>query len=102
MTKRLEAEDNPKKALKLEEYQGYVSVLPAVGAKEQLQKPRDIPNKSKARTAQKGKQAATRDVLEKHWACENGLLEAAVYAYEEGSLKTGLQIGRLVDTKSLN
>ena len=51
MIKRLEVEDNPKKALKSEEYQGYVSVLPAVGAKEQLQKPRDIPNKLKARTA---------------------------------------------------
>ena len=48
--KRLEVEDNPK-ILKLEEDQGYASVLPAVGAKEQLQKPRDIPNKSKARTA---------------------------------------------------
>ena len=39
MTKRLKAEDNPKKALKLEdkleEDQGYVSVLPAAGAKEQ-------------------------------------------------------------------
>ena len=90
MTKRPEAEDNPKKALKPEEYQGYASVLPEVGAKEQLQKPRDIPNKSKARTAQKGKQAATRDVLKKHRARENGLLEAAVYAREKGSLKTSL------------
>ena len=34
MTKRLEAEDNPKKALKLEEDQGYASVLPAARAKE--------------------------------------------------------------------
>ena len=102
MTKRLEAEDNPKKALKPEEYQGYTNILPAVGAKEQLQKPKDIPNKSKAETAQKGKQAATRDVLEKHRDRENGLLEAAVYAREGGSLRTGLWIGRLVDTKSLN
>ena len=39
ITKRLEAEDNLKKALKLEdkleEDQGYASVLPAVGAKKQ-------------------------------------------------------------------
>ena len=38
MIKRQEAEDNPKKALKLEdkleEDQGYVSVLPAARAKE--------------------------------------------------------------------
>jgi hypothetical protein len=38
MMKRLEAEDNPKKALKLEdkleEDQGYASVLPAARAKE--------------------------------------------------------------------
>ena len=32
--KRLEAKDNPKKALKLEEDQGYANVLPAVGAKK--------------------------------------------------------------------
>ena len=32
--KRLKAEDNPKKALKLEEDQGYISVLRAVGGKE--------------------------------------------------------------------
>ena len=47
MTKRLKAEDNPKKALKLEdkleEDQGYASVLPAAGAKKQPQKPRDTP-----------------------------------------------------------
>jgi hypothetical protein len=36
MTKRLKAEENPKKALKLEEDQGYASVLPVVRAKEQL------------------------------------------------------------------
>ena len=48
MIKRLKVED---RVLKLEEDQGYASVLPAVGAKEQLQKPRDMPNKSKARTA---------------------------------------------------
>jgi hypothetical protein len=34
ITGRLKAEDNPKKALKLEEDQGYVSILPVVGAKE--------------------------------------------------------------------
>ena len=50
-TKRLEAEDNPRKVLKPEEDQGYASILPAVGAKEQLQKPRDILNKLKAKTA---------------------------------------------------
>ena len=36
MTKRLEAEDSPRKALKLKEDQGHVSVLPAARAKEQL------------------------------------------------------------------
>ena len=51
MIKRLKAEDNSKKALKLEEYQGYTSILPAVGVKEQLQKPKDILNKLKAKTA---------------------------------------------------
>ena len=59
MTKRLKAEGNPKKALKLEdkledkleEDQGYVSVLPAAGAKTQPQKPRDMPKELKARTA---------------------------------------------------
>jgi hypothetical protein len=51
MIKRLEAEDNPKKVLEPEEYQGYASVLLVVGAKKQPQKPRDIPNRSKARTA---------------------------------------------------
>jgi hypothetical protein len=35
MTKRLEAEDNPKKVLKPEKDQGYASVLPAAGAKKQ-------------------------------------------------------------------
>ena len=49
--KRLKAEDNPKKALKLEEDQGYASVLPAVGAKKQPQKPTDTPKESKVRTA---------------------------------------------------
>jgi hypothetical protein len=49
-----------------------------------------------------GKKAAIGDVLEKHLARGNSLLEAAVYAYKEGSLKIGLWIGRLVDTKSLN
>ena len=48
MKKRQKAED---RVFKPEEDQGYASVLPAVGIKEQLQKPRDIPNKSKARTA---------------------------------------------------
>ena len=32
--KRLEVEDNPKKVLKLEEDQGYISVLPAAGVKK--------------------------------------------------------------------
>ena len=44
----------------------------------------------KARTAQKGKKAATRDALEKHQARKNSLLEAAFYTREEGSLKIGL------------
>ena len=39
---------------------------------------------------EKGKKAATGDILEKHPARKNGLLEAAVYAHEEGSLKIGL------------
>ena len=52
--------------------------------------------------AQKGKQVAIKDALEKQQACENGLLEAAVYTYKRGSLKTGLQIRCLVNTKSLN
>jgi hypothetical protein len=90
IAKRLEAGDNPKKVLKPEEDQGYTSVLPAVKAREQLQKPRDMPKELKARTAQKGKKAVTRDVPEKHRARESGLLEAAVYAHREGSLKTGL------------
>jgi hypothetical protein len=55
MTRRLKAEDSPKKAPKLEdkpeEDQGYASVLPVAGAKKQPQKPRDILNKLKARTA---------------------------------------------------
>lgn len=34
--KRLKTEDNPKKAFKLEEDQGYISILPAVEVKEQL------------------------------------------------------------------
>ena len=51
MTKKLKAEDNPKKALKLEEDQGYASVLPAVGAKKRPQKPKDTPKESRARTA---------------------------------------------------
>jgi hypothetical protein len=44
-TKRLEAEDNPKKALKLEdkleEDQGYASILLAARAKKQPRKPKD-------------------------------------------------------------
>ena len=55
MTKRLKAEDSPKKALeledKLEEDQGYASVLPAVGAKKKQRILRDMPKASKARTA---------------------------------------------------
>jgi len=49
ITKRLEAEDNPKKVLKPEEDQGYASVLPAAGAKKQPHKPRDAPKKPRAR-----------------------------------------------------
>jgi hypothetical protein len=51
MIKRLEVEDNPKKVLKPEEDQGYASILPAAEAKKQPQKPINMPNKSKARTA---------------------------------------------------
>jgi len=50
----------------------------------------------------RNKEVAVKDVLEKHWARENGLLEAAVYVYEEGSLKTGLWIRRLMNTEGLN
>jgi len=35
MTKKLKVEDNPKKALKLEEDQGYASILPTAGVKKQ-------------------------------------------------------------------
>ena len=49
--KRLEAEDNPGKVLKPEEDQGYASILQAAEAKKQPQKPMNMPNKSKARTA---------------------------------------------------
>ena len=49
----------------------------------------------KVRTAQKGKKAAIKDVLERHWARENSLLEIAVYTYKGGSLRTSLQIGCL-------
>ena len=34
MTRRLEADNNPKKVLKPEKDQGYTNVLPAAGAKE--------------------------------------------------------------------
>ena len=61
-----------------------------------------MPKELKVKTAQKGKKVAIRDVLEECWAYGNSLLEATVYAYKEGSLKIGLWIGRLVDTKSLN
>jgi hypothetical protein len=105
-TKRLEAEDNPKKALKLEdkleEDQGYASVLPAARAKKQPQRPKDMLKGSSKDSLEKGKQAATRDVLEKHRTRENSLLEAAVYTYKKGSLRTGLWIRCLVNTKSLN
>ena len=56
----------------------------------------------KVRIAQKGKKVAIKDILEEYQACENSLLEAAFFARKEGSLKTGLWIGRLVDTKSPN
>ena len=49
--KRLEVEDNPKKVLKPEEDQGYVSVLPVVGVKEQQRILKDMPKESKVRTA---------------------------------------------------
>ena len=68
MIKRLKAEDNPKRVLKLEEDQRYTSVLPAVRAKK----------------------AATKDAPEKHRARENSLLEATAYARKGGSLKTSL------------
>jgi len=61
-----------------------------------------MPKEPKAKTAQKGKKAAIKDVPEEHQARGNGLLETAVYAHKKGSLKTGLWIRRLVDTKSLN
>ena len=51
MTGRLKAEDNPKKALKLEEDQGYASVLPAAGAKKQQPILKDMPKELKAKTA---------------------------------------------------
>ena len=51
---------------------------------------------------QKGKKAAIRDILEKHQARENNLLEAAVYTYKGRSLKIGLRIRYMEDTKSLN
>jgi hypothetical protein len=46
--KRLKAED---RVLKSEEDQGYASVLPSARAKKRPQRPGDMPNKSKARTA---------------------------------------------------
>jgi len=49
-----------------------------------------------------GLEREEKDVLGKQRARENGLLEAAVYAHEEGSLTTGLWIGRLEDAESLN
>ena len=50
MIKRLKAEDNPKKSYKLEEDQGYASVLLAARAKKQPQTPRDMPKELKVRT----------------------------------------------------
>jgi hypothetical protein len=38
----------------------------------------------------------------KHRACKNGLLEATVYTYKEGSLRISLWIGCIEDTKNLN
>ena len=60
MTKRLKADYNPKRALKPEEDQGYASVLPAVGAKEQLQKSRDMPKESQAGRHRKGRKQLSR------------------------------------------
>ena len=51
MTKRLEAEGNPKKVLEPEEDQEYASVLPAVGANKQPQKPGDTRKGLRVRTA---------------------------------------------------
>ena len=48
---RLKAEDNPKKALKLEENQGYISVLLAVGVKKQQRILKDMPKELKVKTA---------------------------------------------------
>ena len=64
--KRLKAEDNPKKAFKLEEDQGYVSVLLTARVKKQLQKLKDVLKKLKAKTVLKGKKAAIKDVLQGH------------------------------------
>ena len=47
----LKAEDNPKKALKPEEDQGYASVLPSAGANKQPQKLKDAPKGLRVRTA---------------------------------------------------
>jgi len=49
-----------------------------------------VPKKLKVKIVLKGKKVVIKDILEKHWARENGLLETAVYVYKEGSLKTGL------------
>ena len=49
--KRLEVEDNPKKAFKPEEDQGYISILPVIGAKKRPQKPKDTLKGLRARTA---------------------------------------------------
>ena len=40
------------------------NILPAVGVKKQLQKPKDILRKLKAKIAQKGKKIAMEDVIE--------------------------------------
>ena len=61
-----------------------------------------MPKELEVRTAQKGKKVAIKDVLERHQARKNSLLEAAIYTYKGGSLKIGLQIGYLVNTKSFN
>ena len=50
--------------------------------------------------SKRGKQPQKRP--RKHWARKDSSEEAAVSAREGGSLRTGLWIGRLVDTKSLN
>jgi len=43
-----------------------VSVLLIAGVKKQLQKPKDVLKKLRAKTVLEGKKAATKDILERH------------------------------------